>query len=164
MNLYVKGFAVAVGTTLAMCAQASYIGLDLNQEGISDTTLAANNSYAGTPGSELTIGQAGYAGATVLALEPGPFNLTFTYLFKEARFTNTFFYQGVELFNTNSATGSSYSTTYTGDIGALDFMFTSVGLDGSTKSVTNAGNSGIEPKFSTFWNVGSNTLYLGLDD
>jgi len=166
MNTYVKGFAVAVGTTLAFGVQASYIGIDLDKAGLTNVTVPAVNDYANNPANdpELSVGQEGYGGATVLALKDGPFRLTFTYLFKEANFTNSFWYKGSEIFTTASALGSTYSTVYNNGAGPLDFFFGAQGYTANT-SVTNVGNDdGVHPNFHTYWEEGSNSLIIALDD
>jgi len=165
MNTTMKGIAVAIGASLTFGVQASYIGIDVDKPGVTETTLPANNSYANNPANnpELTVGQAGYAGATVEAFTDAHLSLTFTYLFKEAGFTNSFWYQGEQIFSTNDAFGSTYNTTYEGGAGALDFFFQAVGYN-STRTVSNLDNGTDEPKFNTYWDSGSNTIYLGLDD
>lgn len=171
MNTFRKGIAVAIaGTiagTMAMGVQASLIGLDPDKEGVTTTELPANNTYANDPSNdpELSVGQEGFKGATIAALTDKPMRLTFTYLFSDAGFTNSFSYNGQELFNNNSsAPGSSRSFIYQDGMGPLDFFFTAAGYT-SEETVTNEENSGDKPRFITFLDPeNSNELHLTLDD
>ncbi|TVP60400.1 MAG: PEP-CTERM sorting domain-containing protein [Halomonadaceae bacterium] len=164
MKTTIKGLILAVGTTLTMGAHASYIGIDTT--GLPVVEVPAFNNYAAdVPGAELFVGQTGFGSATVEAFQDGPFRLTFTYLFTEAAFENSFWYQGTELFNTSSsAYGDSYSTVYTGTAGALDFFFQSFGGGATTTVVNGANDDNVAPNFHTFWDVGSNSLIIALDD
>ncbi|MDX1590200.1 MAG: PEP-CTERM sorting domain-containing protein [Oleiphilaceae bacterium] len=159
----IQGLTLAIGASLAIGAQASYIGIDTT--GLSTATTDSSNDYTAEPGAEIAIGDTAYEGATVEAFESGPFRLTFTYLFKEAGFTNSFWYAGSELFNTASSSyGDSVSTLFSGAAGPLDFFFRSQGHV-STIDIHNEDNDASEvPNFQTFWEAGSNSLIVALDD
>lgn len=163
MKNTIKGLILAIGTTLTLGAQASYIGIDT--DGLPGIEVPPFNDYTNVPGAELSVGDTGFGSATVEAFEDGPFRLTFTYLFKEARFENSFFYQGNELFNTETSSfGDNYSTLYTGTAGPLDFFFQSVGGGVTTNVFNGANDDNVAPNFHTFWEADSNTLIISLDD
>lgn len=159
----IKGLTLAIGASLAMGVQASFIGIDTT--GLDTAVLDSTNDYTAEPGAELSLGDTGFEGATVEALTDGPFRLTFTYLFKEASFTNGFWYEGSELFNTGTSSyGDSHSTVYNEPAGPLDFFFRTQG-NVDTIDIHNVDNDGTEvPNFLTFWDEGSNSLIVALDD
>ncbi|MDX1587335.1 MAG: PEP-CTERM sorting domain-containing protein [Oleiphilaceae bacterium] len=165
MNSAAKGFAVTLFTALAAGAQASLIGIDLNQPGLNAIQVPSSHDYANNPAHNpgLSVGQSGTNNATVVALTENPFRLNFTYLFKEAGFTNSFSFNGQTLFDTRSPSGGIHAITFKEGMGPLNFFFTAKGYT-SSRTVTNGDNNGGAAKFATIWEPGSNQLYLGLDD
>jgi hypothetical protein len=146
---------LATGLSLAMgisAANAALIDVEATDK-TKDFTLTDNNSAGWS-------GITGQVGGTVVATTDQPIKLTFEYYFKEASYTNGFYVNGKEVFNTTtSKQGDTFSTIWNGGDTALDFYFQA----GSVGKVTNEGNDADSAKaFWTYWD--GTDLILALDD
>ena len=171
MKKLTQGLALVAAVGFAGVAQAAYIDVTANTApAASPVAVPGNNDYAnGSPGF---FGPRYYDTTDSVLLSHAlsststdPFNLTFTYLGKEAGYTGSFFYDSVEMFNTGTtALGTSFSTTYSGGLGFLDFGFSSDAFGNPAGSVDNGlSNLANGYNFSIF-EVGEDWFILSLDD
>ena len=164
--------ALACGLALSMAAHGSYIGLeDANNPDTfqvddgSGTFDKGKNDYVNQAGSLIDAGDTVEQGRKVVSTTTDKFRLTFTYLFKEAGWTNTFWYQGSELFRTGTSSyGDSQSFIYDSGLGDLDFAFQSRDYGNTLAgNLNNADNDSLVAyDFFTYQDDGF--ILLGLDD
>ncbi|WP_198949418.1 PEP-CTERM sorting domain-containing protein [Halovibrio salipaludis] len=175
MTFTKKSLALACGLALAGGAQASFIGTaddDLNSTG-SFALSDSDNDYV-SPTAELQDGSVVDQGRKVVSTSNDDFVLTFTYLFKDAGYNNSFWFEGNEIFNTaSSSVGDQFSTIYSGGTGTLDLFFQSIhAYTGSNiGSITNEQNdsgptlnSHGKPYNFFSYQDGNGAILLGLDD
>ncbi len=172
MEFAKKSLALACGVAFSAAATADYLDIAELDDSVT-CNLNTDHEYCGgennyitdvdgslvESGSEVTIGN------QVVANSDTPFTLTFTYLFKEAAWENSFWFQDEELFNTQNDDWEdqpSLTFTYTSGQGPLDFAFKSVTGGGDTLWTYNTEPSLNSQNFFTF--QGDNFILLGLDD
>lgn len=160
MRFTKSALALAVGLAVSVSANAAYIDVVDANNPSSFNVNSTDNDYLGTVGALLNDGDTVQTGRKVASTSADKYRLTFTYLFKEASFTNSFWYKGSEVFTTGvNGFGDSASFIYDDGIGDLDFAFDS-GVKGSVDNADNDGNGGYE--FFTY--EGDGFILLGLDD
>lgn len=164
--------AIACGLGLSMAAHGSYIGLeDANNPDTfqvddgSGTYDKGKNDYVNQSGSLIDAGDVVEQGRKVVSTSGDKFRLTFTYLFKEAGWTNSFWYQGSKLFETGTSSyGDSQSFLYDSGAGSLDFAFQTRDYSNSLAgSLNNADNDSLVA-YDFFAYEGNDFILLGLDD
>lgn len=168
--------ALAAAVGFAGAAQAAFIGTVANTApAATPTAVPGNNDYAngtGIPAGRFTGPQYYDTTDSVLlshsieSVSTDPFKLTFTYLGKEASFTGTFLYEGVEVLNTSSSPlGATFSTVYSGGLGKLDFGFASYAWPDPVGSVSNQGTGNVAGGYNfSIFEVGEDWFILSLDD
>ncbi|PAU81225.1 hypothetical protein CK501_06615 [Halovibrio salipaludis] len=172
MKFTQSALAIACGLALSVAAHGSYIGLeDANNPDTfqvddgSNTYDKGKNDYVNQSGSLIDAGDVVEQGRKVVSTSADKFRLTFTYLFKEAGWTNSFWYQGSKLFETGTNSyGDSQSFIYDGGLNALDFAFQTRNYSNTlVNSLNNADNDSLVA-YDFFTYQGDGFILLGLDD
>ncbi|KXO11780.1 MULTISPECIES: PEP-CTERM sorting domain-containing protein [Marinobacter] len=179
MNKLTQGIALAAAVGFSGFAQAAYIDAVANGNApgaAAEQTVPGDNDYATRVAGTWTadaplysVGDSVLFGHNLTSTSADPFKLTFTYLGKEASDNNQFYWGNTLVFDTNSTPDDTFSTVFTGGLGALlDFKFTiQTGLD----IVNDANNGGqfrtASPSSSTNFNlffVEEDYFIISLDD
>ena len=159
-----SALALACGLAISAGANAAYIDVVDATNPTSFNVSSSDNDYLGTVGALISDGQELDLGRKLTSVATSTFKLTFTYLFREASFSNSFTYGGSEVFNTSSSSyGESQSFIYDSGLGDLDFMFSSTRNGNPKGSVQNADNDGFGG-YDFFTYEGDGFILLGLDD
>ena len=165
MKFTKTALVMAFGLGVSMAANAAYIDvIDVPGATQSSFNIGSDNDYPGSTGALLSLNDSVDLGNKLVSTSADKFRLTFTYLFKEAGFRNSFIFGGTEVFNTvDNGFGEEYSTVYDAGVGDLSFMFSSE-KDGNPKgSVANSDN-GLTNTYDFFTYEGDGFILLGLDD
>src|SRR5690554_1396048 len=156
------GCSIALGLALGIPIPAQAALLDLYQD--ADTleyTIPASND------SKALEGLTGLIGSHVVATSDRPIQLIFEYLYKEANAANSFWFNGMEIFNTaTSKFGDTYSQVWHGGASVLDFSFlTGFGDIVSNDPESEHQNNGSAPyRFFAYLDELTGDLLIGLDD
>src|SRR5690554_6241399 len=156
------GCSIALGLALGIPIPAQAALLDLYQD--ADTleyTIPASND------SKALEGLTGLIGSHVVATSDRPIQLIFEYLYKEANAANSFWFNGVEIFNTaTSKFGDTYSQVWHGGASVLDFSFLT-GFGGVVSNDPNSAdqnNGSANYRFFTYLDELTGHILIGLDD
>lgn len=165
--------AIACGLAISVAAHGSYIGLEdantpdtFQVDDGSGIYEKGKNDYVNQTGSLINAGDVVEQGRKLVSTSAtDKFRLTFTYLFKEAGWTNSFWYQGSKLFETGTSSyGDSQSFIHGGGLGDLDFAFQTRNYSNTlVGSLNNADNDSLVD-YDFFTYQGSDFILLGLDD
>lgn len=172
MNTLIRNVVIAAAVGASGITHAAFIDTVANPGGAL-VPVSGDNSYAVRDKGAFVADQ--FYGLTdkvqsshsVISTSSVPFNLTFTYLGKEAGYTGSFLFNNSEVFNTgSSAPGQAFSVLYTAGIGKIDFGFSSVKSGGaSAGSVSNLGEDNQAPFYNyTIFQGRLDHLILSLDD
>lgn len=172
MTFTKTAMALACGLAVSVSANAAYIDLE---DANNPTTFQVDdgsgefdkgkNDYVNQSGSLIEHGDTVEQGRKVTSISEDKFRLTFTYLYKEAGFQNSFWFEGSELFNTNSSSfGDSQSFVYDGGLGDLDFFFKTLNYSNNLVGTVNNADNDSEVAYDFFTYQEDGFILLGLDD